>query len=208
MKVSELAQAADVTVATVKYYLREGLLHPGRLTSATQAEYDQTHVARLRLIRVLREVGDVPIASIGSVLDAIDNSRVTLSRAVETAHDALALHPAPGEVDPDLRRALAAHLRDRGWRVNDRSPALTAATEALAAVGQWWGEEVGPEVLEPYIEAAENLATFELDYIEVGQGKATTVEQVIVGTVVFERALVALRRLAEQHASDRRFGRR
>ena len=40
MRISTLAVAADLPVATVKYYLREGLLHPGVATSATQATYD------------------------------------------------------------------------------------------------------------------------------------------------------------------------
>ena len=37
MRISALAQATGLPVATVKYYLREGLLHPGVATSATQA---------------------------------------------------------------------------------------------------------------------------------------------------------------------------
>ncbi|GMA88788.1 hypothetical protein GCM10025868_40380 [Angustibacter aerolatus] len=44
-------------VATVKYYLREGLLPPGTPTSRTQAQYDEEHVRRLRLVRALLDVG-------------------------------------------------------------------------------------------------------------------------------------------------------
>ena len=44
MKISELADAGDVSVATVKYYLREGVLPPGRAISRTQADYDASHV--------------------------------------------------------------------------------------------------------------------------------------------------------------------
>ena len=53
MRISALATAADVPLATVKFYLREGLLHPGAATSATQASYDESHVRRIRLIRAL-----------------------------------------------------------------------------------------------------------------------------------------------------------
>ena len=53
MRISALAAAAGLPVATVKFYLREGLLHPGVATSATQANYDDSHVRRLRLIRAL-----------------------------------------------------------------------------------------------------------------------------------------------------------
>jgi len=53
MRISALATAAGLPLATVKYYLREGLLHPGVASSATQASYDEAHVRRLRLIRAL-----------------------------------------------------------------------------------------------------------------------------------------------------------
>jgi len=59
MRISQLSQASGVPVATIKYYLREGLLHDGRLTSATQAQYDETHLARLRLVRALLGAGGV-----------------------------------------------------------------------------------------------------------------------------------------------------
>ena len=43
MRISALASTTGLSVATVKFYLREGLLHPGVATSATQASYDDTH---------------------------------------------------------------------------------------------------------------------------------------------------------------------
>jgi DNA-binding transcriptional MerR regulator len=55
MLVSELAERADVPLATVKYYLREGLLAPGETTGPRRAEYDDAHLRRLRVLRLLRE---------------------------------------------------------------------------------------------------------------------------------------------------------
>jgi hypothetical protein len=63
------------------------------------------------------------------------------------------------------------------------------------------------DIFAPYADAAEPLARFELDTIETGRGVEDTVGQVIIGTVVFEQALLALRRLAEEHFSGERFGR-
>src|SRR6478752_4591497 len=57
MRISELAGATGVTVPTIKYYLREGLLSEGARTSATQAEYGEDHVRRLRVVRALIESG-------------------------------------------------------------------------------------------------------------------------------------------------------
>ena len=53
MELSELSSHTEIPVATIKFYLRENLLHEGVRTAATQAQYDQSHVARLRLIRAL-----------------------------------------------------------------------------------------------------------------------------------------------------------
>ncbi|MFI8354714.1 MerR family transcriptional regulator [Streptomyces cyaneofuscatus] len=51
MRLAELSERSGVPTATVKYYLREGLLPAGRRVSATQAEYDEGHLRRLRLVR-------------------------------------------------------------------------------------------------------------------------------------------------------------
>ena len=73
MRISDIAREAGVPVATVKYYLREGLLHPGELTSATQARYDESHVARLQLIRSLLGPGGLSVVRAREVLRAIDD---------------------------------------------------------------------------------------------------------------------------------------
>lgn len=44
MRLSELSKQSGVTTATIKYYLREGLLPPGERVTATQAEYDESHL--------------------------------------------------------------------------------------------------------------------------------------------------------------------
>lgn len=204
MRVSELAREAGLSVATVKYYLREGLLHGGRLTATTQAEYDASHVERLRLIRVLRDVGGVPVASIGAVLDAIDDTRTPLWQVLGTAHNALALHPAPVRQESSAHDEVYAHLIARGWDIDPSAPAIDAVAEALTAARELWGA-TGPELFDPYIDTVDQMAENELSYIDDSLGAASTVQQIIIGTIVFERALVALRRLAEHHHSNRRF---
>ena len=69
MLVSELAERADVPLATVKYYLREGLLPVGENTGPRRAEYDERHLRRLRVLRLLREVGEVPVTSLRQIVD-------------------------------------------------------------------------------------------------------------------------------------------
>lgn len=65
--------------------------------------------------------------------------------------------------------------------------------------------DVAADVFSPYADAVDRLAAFEIDYVATTASRADAVEAAVVGTVVFEAALVALRRLAEAHHSARRF---
>ena len=86
MKISELAEETGVPVATLKYYLREGVLHPGRALNRTQADYGDDHVERVRLVRALTGVGGLSIAAVRRVLDVISEpglSRVDVMGAAQ-----------------------------------------------------------------------------------------------------------------------------
>ena len=74
MRMAELSAESGVPVATIKYYLREGLLPPGERTSPNQARYDREHVRRLKLVRALLDVGGLSIARVREVLDGIDEN--------------------------------------------------------------------------------------------------------------------------------------
>ena len=51
MKISELSAQSAVSIASIKYYIREGVLAAGEPTAANQADYGEEHLDRLRLIR-------------------------------------------------------------------------------------------------------------------------------------------------------------
>src|SRR5262249_31390262 len=89
MLMAELSKRSGVPVATIKYYLREGLLPPGEATSATRADYGEHHLRRLRLIRALLEVGEVPLAGIGRILAAVDDESVSLHEVLGAVQYAL-----------------------------------------------------------------------------------------------------------------------
>lgn len=203
----ELAAVSGLPVATIKYYLREGLLPAGRPTSATQAEYDDTHVERLRLIRTLREVGELPIARIEAVIRTLDGPAMPLADLLGEAHHGLG--PEPGPATPaldDARRSVLAFVAARGWRVDPDAPAVDLLAESLHALrGHWDVADLGAEMFTDYARAAEEIAAHELATVDPSRGPSDTVRQVIVGTVVFERALVALRRLAQEHFCHVRF---
>jgi len=57
MKIGELAQAAQCTVETVRYYEKEGLLEEPSRTSGNYRNYSAMHLERLRFIRNCRALG-------------------------------------------------------------------------------------------------------------------------------------------------------
>ena len=89
MRISELSARTGVTVATIKYYLREGLLPEGARSSPTQATYERAHVERLRVIRALIESG-VSIAESRKVLAALDHPPASAHDLLGAAHAAVA----------------------------------------------------------------------------------------------------------------------
>ena len=68
LKISELAERADVPVATVRHYLREGLLPEPVKTSKNMAYYPPEFVERIRLIKRLQEERFMPLRVIREVL--------------------------------------------------------------------------------------------------------------------------------------------
>ena len=207
MKMAELSRSTEVPVPTVKYYLREGLLPPGELTGPNQAEYGPEHARRLRLIRVLREVGGLGVAQVRKVLEAIDAEDVSLHAVLGEAHHALGPLEGPMEISDQLRQARAdidRFIADLGWRVSADAPSMWVLAESLLALKRLCGAP-GPEIFAPYAEVAYRIAEAEL---AAGPREATrteTVEWMVIGTVVYEAALNALRRLAQEHHSAQRF---
>ena len=205
MKMSELSARSGRSVATIKYYLREGLLPPGRRTAANQADYSEDHLHRLRLVTTLIDVGGLSVTAVSAVLDAIDDDELPLHEALGVAHYGLASRGVRiGAIETDSEDEIDGFLETLGWRVGSGAPAKGELAAALAALRQL-GWDVGPEVFYRYAQAADELAEWELTQIPAEDSRARAVEGVVVGTIVFEAALIALRRLAQEHHSAGRF---
>ncbi|PPK98568.1 MerR-like DNA binding protein [Kineococcus xinjiangensis] len=200
MRISELSRTSGVPIATIKYYLREGLLQAGQATGATRSEYGEPHLRRLRLIRALVDVGGLPLAKVREVLACVDDPPASLHCALGTAHDALGAAP-PDARGADLAEAVVAGA---GWRVDRASPAFAQLGAALAALVDA-GFPAGPAALERYVRAAVDLATAEVADVP-RTDTAAAVQFVVLGTILYEPVLLALRRLAQQHASATTLG--
>lgn len=223
MRISELSRVSGVPVATIKFYLREGLLAEGVRTSPNQAHYDDTHLQRLRLIRALVGVGGLSLAATRSVLQQIDHPAELTLDLLGAAHQTVAT-ALPDEID--LHPAVSL-LRRWGWdscvaaaglgdgdpgaedpgdgdpgdenRIDDAVAALAVSLKALADAGF----EVDPSRLDVYAEAMMRVARAEIDDIPLES--AAAVRYVVLGTVLVEPVLLALRRLAQREASAARF---
>src|SRR5688500_11097376 len=166
MRISELSSLTGVPIATIKFYLREKLLQEGIRTSATQAQYDESHVARLRLIRALLGPAGLSVSAAQQVILAIEEPPESLYELLGIAAAAVA-----------------------GPNVDD---ALQALEEA--------GFELPEGALDVYLDHMRQLAQFEIDNLPTDSPTAA-VRYVVLGTVLIEPLILALRRQAEQEAS-------
>ena len=71
MKIGELAQVAQCTVETIRYYEKEGLLAAPERTAANYRHYGVPHVERLRFIRNCRAL-DMTHGEIRALLGYMD----------------------------------------------------------------------------------------------------------------------------------------
>jgi DNA-binding transcriptional MerR regulator len=199
VRISELARRTGVPVATIKYYLREGLLFAGEQTAPNQASYGDEHEQRLRLVRTLREVGGLGIEAIREVVAALEDPERSLHEVLGAAHRALAPR-VDGAPEPDAVGSVDELLEHLGWQVSPSAPARAELARVLTSL-RALGRDVDAGILRRHAEAVDALAAFEVDSVAQEDSRAAAVESLVVGTVVFERALVALRRLAHEHHS-------
>lgn len=202
MTLSELCARSGVSAATVKYYLREGLLAPGARVSATRAEYSPAHLDRLRLIRALVQGAGVSIEGARRVVHAIEHPPASRHDLLGVAQHAIDGPPPDVPVVAETRQA----VERLGWR--NCAPGRLAYLQAALDVARRAGFPVTSERLEAYGRAMAVVATHDLDALTADPDAATAsgaLKHVAVGTVVTDPVLVALRRLAQEYESHARF---
>jgi DNA-binding transcriptional MerR regulator len=218
VRIAELSRRSGVSIPTIKYYLREGLLPPGEPLARNQARYGPGHLARLRLIRALREVGGLSVAAAGAIVATLDE----WERGGLTAHEVMgrahrAVTPPVGDhdaADPEWARARAdadAFVRDLGWHVSEDAPARARLAEVIYSLRRLGHPEL-LDCLPAYASAALAVAEVDVELATSRPDAATMMSAVVVGTVLGEALLSAMRLLAHEHVSaarsDGRAGRR
>ncbi|KMS68671.1 transcriptional regulator [Streptomyces viridochromogenes] len=202
MRISELSRRSGVSVTTIKYYLREGLLPAGRQTAATQAEYDEHHLRRLRLVRALTGVRGLSVSATRELLGALTELTGDTHRqlglvlgSLRLAEEPAAEASASGDVD--------ALVEELGWDVHESAPARTALAETLTSLRSL-GVPLDWHTLVPYARLAERTAVLDLDQLGGIEDPLEMAERALLLTVLLEPALLALRRLAQENESARR----
>lgn len=202
MRISELAATTGVTIPTLKYYLREGLLHPGATESATRATYDDSHVERVRLVRTLVDVGRLSIDRVREVVSALEHPPATRHELLGTAHDVLrgpeqAAHDETvGGIAPEALEQLAS----LGSPPCSDSPAarqlglaLTAATTA--------GWPIETETLRVWATAMRSVAERDVRAELGAVSPADALRYAVIGNVLTDPVVIALRRVAQEQVS-------
>jgi DNA-binding transcriptional MerR regulator len=105
LRMGELAEASGVSAATIKHYLREGLLPEPVKTSRNMAYYPAEFVDRIRLIKQLQEERYMPLRVIKDLLEENPDR----ARALIELGDKLLEHALAGESE----RISAAEVRNR-----------------------------------------------------------------------------------------------
>ena len=124
LRIGELAKAAGVSVTTVKYYVKEGLIRPARKTGRNMAYYDPACVAAIGVIRKLQRERYYPLSVIRRLMDAAPVEQVELELL-----DAIHKVDAPA---PDERASLAEAAQRSG--LTARQIARLTESGALAPV--------------------------------------------------------------------------
>jgi DNA-binding transcriptional MerR regulator len=203
VRIAELSRRSGVSSASIKYYLREGLLSPGVHTHPNQVDYDDNHVMRLRLIRALIDVGGLSVNTAAQLLAILDSNELSPWESVGKTQYALTNQrsTAPDEpLDETARAAVDALLARRGWQTHDNSPARRALIEVCTTLHRLGHDDI-VAALDGYAEAIQAIAAIDVNLIKDQPSIAEMTEKVIVGTILGDSLLSALRQLAQENAS-------
>ena len=196
---TELSRESGVPVPTIKYYMREGLVPPGERTSPNQAQYEQSHVRRLKLVRALIDVGGLSVAAARDVLEkmsagggnplyAVGKAQYSTTTLREHVEDD-AWHEAVERVNK--------LIADHGWRVGPTNPARRALADVLATLSRL-GQDNLFGVLDAYADAAGRLAVDEVGMVQGLTDADSMAETVVIWTLLGDAIMASMRRLAQE----------
>lgn len=197
MQLADLERESGVSVATIKYYLREGLLPRGAKVSATRAEYSDEHVARLRLIKAMVVGAGVSIAQVRRIVAVLDDPP---ERAELLGVTQVATVPQVEVPDTEDAATLTAEVVDLAsqWGCGDECAAVQRYLVHSLATMRAAGLAMPTQRLQQYAAAMREVARVDLDIMRSqSTSEDDEVKWVVAGTLASDPVLLALRRLAQ-----------
>lgn len=204
MRLSQLSEASGTSPASIKFYLRTGLLQPGATINPTRADYTEDHVRRLRLIRGLRSTVGIGLEDVRRILDAsagVEESvprRLALLATVQSV--VLRLDGSTGAAST----AGDALVRAMAWP--DEDSGARSAVDHHLAVMEAAGVGVRPDVLEAYGRAADTIADAQLAATELQDTVEDFILTAAVGMHLHNQLVLKIVALAQASHSIRRYG--
>jgi DNA-binding transcriptional MerR regulator len=134
LKIGELARSAGVPIATLKHYVREGLIKPACKTGRTMSWYAPSSVARVRAIKDLQQEQFLPLDVIRESLagDAAASDDLTAADAIAKV---LERHTGP-------KTRTREQLIERGVSPKDLDWLAAAGLARPGADGRYRGDDL------------------------------------------------------------------
>lgn len=192
MQLKELSARSGMSAASIKFYLREGLLPAGSTAASPRADYTQAHLRRLELIKVLRRVVGLGLDRIKAITDGIDDpllGDVELMGRVQGTVLGLAEGPVPDH-------PLMAGLVGSGRWVDAPSRARNSLNLLLHRMDEL-GVPADADVLSAYADAVDQVAALDVGSAERARSRDDMVKTVAVGTHLYSDLLLKMLAVAQ-----------
>jgi DNA-binding transcriptional MerR regulator len=192
MQLRELSEAAGTTPATIKFYLREGLLPPGETVHATRASYSP-HIKRLQLIHALRRIVGLSIEQVHGILTLADDGAPQLALLAHVQRVVLGLGSDTGNV---ARTAAAdAVVRMRDWP--DAQSDARDALDRHIALMEGLGITLPLELLDQYSRAVDAIAGLDLELTTAGNDTDDVILTAAIGMHIHSPLMLKLLAMAQ-----------
>jgi DNA-binding transcriptional MerR regulator len=210
IRIGELAKRANVPLATVKHYLREGLIHATRKSGKTMSWYDPALVERLRAIKELQQRQFLPLDVIKESIGREGFAQDDLA-AADAIAKVLAKHVGSRSRTREEVVARGANVRELEWlermglavpsgpekryKGDDLALLQTLASARKAGID---AQMLPFAILDRYLSTLRALVAIELEMFRAGVLPRATPENLegltIAATQLSERLVVLLRR--------------
>jgi len=210
VRIGELARRAGVPIATLKHYLREGLIVASRKTGRTMSWYDPALVAQIQAIKELQRTRFLPLDVIRESMDGDAGADDDLAAAEAIARvlarrtggrtrsrdEVLAAGATAAELDWLAAAGLAVPSgRDGRYRGDDLALLQTLGAARRAGLSP---QMLPFEILADYLAALRALVAVELRMFRagvIGRGHGSDVARLAAAaTPLSERLVVLIRR--------------